>query len=384
MTLTALSLSLAVLLGCPPAADLEETGDTEEADADTDADADADADSDADSDSDADADPEHTMAIATTTDYSVGALTTFALDSRNATDVADIASDAWVTVDQGKVLQLGRYGFDYLRIYDIGDWSNPQEISLAEGSNPQAAYFCDDKIFVSQYGVDKVAIFSAEGNPAGAIDLSAYADADGLPEAAAMIKDGDRLILALQILDQETFASAGPGQVLEIDCATEAIVGSHEVGVNPRISAHPQDSDVVFVQTGMYGSPDGDLRTLSLSEGLLSEPIVTESDVSGDIGGMVMNDAGKALMTVYTPSYGTEIYCLDADAETMTQLGGELPYSSGPWLNNKGEAWISVGYDWTNSVAGGAMLVDINSCSDLTAEGGYISSTLGISSMAFY
>ena len=48
---------LALLIGCPPSTDLEDTADTStEGDADTDTDADTDADSDADADSDSDSD----------------------------------------------------------------------------------------------------------------------------------------------------------------------------------------------------------------------------------------------------------------------------------------------------------------------------------------
>ena len=77
---------LALLVGCAPSTDLEDTADTStEADADTDADTDTDTDADSDADSDADADPQ-TIALATTTNYSVGALTSFDMGSRNATD----------------------------------------------------------------------------------------------------------------------------------------------------------------------------------------------------------------------------------------------------------------------------------------------------------
>ena len=209
---------LALLIGCPPSTDLEDTADTStEGDADTDTDADTDADSDADadsdSDSDADADPQ-TTGLATTTNYSVGALTSFDLGSRTATDVADIASDSVVIVEGDYAIQLGRFGADYVRLYTLGDWNNPLEFSLAEGANPQDAHFCGDNLFISQYGVDKIAIYSSSGNPVGSIDLSSYSDADGAPEAAGMVKDGDRLFVALQMLNTADFSSAGPGQIL--------------------------------------------------------------------------------------------------------------------------------------------------------------------------
>ncbi|MFT5583003.1 MAG: hypothetical protein ACI9VR_000580 [Cognaticolwellia sp.] len=378
---------LALLVGCAPSTDLEDTADTStEADADTDADTDTDtdtdADSDADSDSDADADPQST-ALAATTNYSVGALTTFDLDSRAATDVADIASDSALIVEGDYAIQLGRLGFDYVRLYTLGDWSNPLEFSLAEGSNPQDAHFCADNLFISQYGLDKIAIYSSTGNPVGSIDLSSYSDADGSPEAAGIVKDGDRLFVALQIMNSEDFSSAGPGQIIEIDCAAQSITNEWEVGVNPRIQGHPDDGELLFVRTGLFGSPDGAVHILNVADGSLEE-VVKESDVGGDIAGLVLASSGRALLHVYTPSYASQLYCVDADGAGMTQLGGDLPYSNGPWINDQDEAWIGVSDDWqTEEADGGVMIIDVDACQDLTSDG-LVTSTLGVSSVSFY
>lgn len=377
---------LALLIGCPPSTDLEDTADTStEADADTDADADSDADSDADadsdSDSDADADPQ-TTGLATTTNYSVGALTSFDLGSRTATDLADIASDSVVIVEGDYAIQLGRFGADYVRLYTLGDWSNPLEFSLAEGANPQDAHFCGDNLFISQYGVDKIAIYSSAGNPVGSIDLSSYSDADGAPEAAAMIKDGDRLFVALQMLNTEDFTSAGPGQILEIDCAAQSITQDWEVGVNPRIQAHPEDPELIFVRTGLFGSPDGGLSILNVADGS-EEDVVSESDLGGDIAGLAFASTGKALLHVLTPGYASQLYCVDAGGEAMNQLGGDMPYSSGPWMNDRDEAWLAVGYNYGTETDGGVMIVDVDACQDVTSEG-FVPSTLGVSSISFY
>lgn len=378
---------LALLIGCPPSTDLDDTADTStDSDADTDADADsdtdADADADSDADSDADADPQ-TTALAATTDYTVGALTSFGLDSRSATDLADIASDSALIVEGDYAIQLGRFGFDYVRLYTLGDWSNPLEFSLAEGSNPQDAHFCGDNLFISQYGLDKIAIYSSTGNPVGSIDLSSYSDADGVPEAAAMVKDGDRLFVALQIMNRDDFSSAGPGQVVEIDCTAKSITQDFAVGVNPRIQAHPEDPELLFVTTGLSGSPDGALSLLNTGDGSI-EDVVKESDLGGDIAGLVLSTSGNALLHVLTPSYASQLYCVESGGEAMNQLGGDLPYSTGPWINDRNEAWVGVSDDWqTEEADGGVMIVDVDICQDLTSDG-LVTSTLGVSDLTFY
>ena len=378
---------LALLIGCPPSTDLEDTADTStEGDADTDADsdtdADADADADTDTDSDADADP-HSTALATTTNYSVGALTSFDLGSRQSKDLADIASDSAIIVAGDYAIQLGRLGFDYVRLYTIGDWSNPLEFSLAEGANPQDAHLCGENLFISQYGLDKIAIYSPTGNPVGAVDLSSYSDADGAPEAAAMVQDGERLFVALQIMNTEDFSSAGPGKIVEIDCNTQSITQDWEVGVNPRIDAHPEDPELLFVRSGLYGSPDGAVNILNVSNGS-QELVVNESEVGGDVAGLVLSSTGAALLHVYTPSYASQFFCVDPGGEGLTQLGTDMPYSNGPWINDRDEAWIGVSDDWqTEEADGGVMVVDVNSCQDLTS-GGLLTSTLGVSDIAFY
>ena len=374
---------LALLVGCAPSTDLEDTADTStEADADTDADTDTDTDADSDADSDADADPQ-TIALATTTNYSVGALTSFDMGSRNATDLADIASDSAVIVEGDYAIQIGRFGFDYVRLYTLGDWSDPLEFSLAEGANPQDAHFCGDNLFISQYGLDTIAVYSATGNPVGSVDLSSYADADGSPEPAAMLSDGDRLFVALQVLDTTDFSSAGPGQIVEIDCDSQTVTQDWEVGVNPKIQAHPDVPGLVFVRTGLFGSPDGALSLLDTADGSMEE-VVKESDIGGDIAGFVLASSGRALLHVYTPSYASQLYCVDGAGQGMTQLGGDLPYSSGPWMNDRDEAWLSVSDDWqTEEADGGVMIIDVEVCQDLTGEN-LVPSTLGVSDIAFY
>jgi hypothetical protein len=68
----------------------------------------------------------------------------------------------------------------------------------------------------------------------------------------------------------------------------------------------------------------------------------------------------------------------------MTQLGGDLPYSSGPWMNDRDEAWLSISDDWqTEEPDGGIMIIDVDVCQDLTGED-LVPSTLGVSDIAFY
>ena len=125
-------------------------------------------------------------------------------------DLFPQASTDWIIRSYGDYFYLiGRYYTDSLTKFHIDAPETPlyQVSVLASGSdtsNPHDLIFLNaDKAYMPMYGVPKCWIIDPnDGSKIGEIDLSAYADSDGLPELQAGIIVGDKLFLLAERLNR--------------------------------------------------------------------------------------------------------------------------------------------------------------------------------------
>lgn len=322
-------------------------------------------------------------------DYSSGALATVALDGWDVTDsITTVSTDPVVVSDGGKIFEINRYGFDTIRIYEPGRWDTPElEFSVGDGSaNPHDVALCDDKLFVSLYGEDHLAIYDpATGTLTGTVDLSAYDDGDGTPEADSMVVKDGYLYVALNRLDRNTWTSSG-GTILRVDCVHENISNDYTVGPNASIVDWP-GSDLLVVNTGNFGLTDGAIQTLDPSSGALGDPIVSESDLNLTLTGLVVTVSGHALILGADPTdYATySILCANLDGDgSVTVAETTASYINSVALNDRGEAWIAARPGFGNADStGGIIVYDVDSCTSLTGST-WIQTNLSPYDIAFY
>ena len=123
-------------------------------------------------------------------------------------------------------------------------------------SNPQdAAVDAEGRLWVTRFDHPTLAILSG-GDRVDTIDLGPFADADGLPEMAAIHISGGRAYVALQKLDTGAAAAiyppTGPGAVLSIATADPSdILQLPLSGRNPfnHFSPAPYDPSLLVVPT---------------------------------------------------------------------------------------------------------------------------------------
>jgi hypothetical protein len=386
-------MSLIALLGCPPSTDVQDTSDT------SDTEADADTDADTDTDTDADSDAPHSVAIFATSDYSTGALAELNLTDGTLVDTrADIASDAAVSVSGGTVYGLGRSGANYVRAYTPGEYGSPTlEFGVGEGANPQSAKVCAGSLFVSLYALPHLAIYNTEtGVLEGTVDLSAYADADGSPEAAGMVQHGDTLFVALNNLDTAgSWGPAGDGHIVQVDCATASVTDGWAIGANVSISDWPGRDNTLVARTGVWGEYDdegvyhslfdGEVLVLDTAAGTLSDAKYTETDANLWWFGMGPGDTGVAFTSNADWSYSA--WCVDASADEwqFSELINTYNFLSGGGISNTGVALVGESvYDQDFNPAGG-LLHWYDLTSDC-AEGGAspVETTYFPTSVSFY
>lgn len=322
------------------------------------------------------------------TDYSVGGLATVGLDDGAVTEATAVSADPKIVVSDGQVIVLGRSTDNSVRLYTAGSWSAPDlEFSLGDGANPHDAAICGGALFVSLYGEDHLGVYDPQtGNVLGTVDLSAYADSDGLPETGAIVEGDGVLYVALENLDEtSTYWTSSGGHVLTVDCASRAVTADQAVGPGPSISAWPADPSRVVLRTGVYFDADGNfawdgaVALLDPATGATTDLLPTEAEASVNYTAVAAAPDGRALVLSTDSSWLYTVSCLAADG-TVTSAGTVETYLSDAVVNDRGEAWVASRTSWASTTPGGIQIYDLDTC---TARAGAALS-LEPYSIAFY
>lgn len=164
-----------------------------------------------------------------TTDFSTGALSV--LDLATATiqpDVAPGSTDAIPFAHGGRAVIVHRHGIDRIDVWEPEGWSLAAQHALGDEAtrpNPHAVAFdSQDRAWVTTFAQPELRVLRLDAPSSQAevarVDLSAWADDDGNPEASQIVACGDLLLVTAQHLDPG-FARAGPEQLIVVDPATE-------------------------------------------------------------------------------------------------------------------------------------------------------------------
>lgn len=148
------------------------------------------------------------------TDFSTGAVGLVDVASRSVRpDLALAQTDTSFAVDGDRLYVLNRFMFDFVDILDLsgdlallGEFAVP--ISEERSSNPHDLHVtADQEAYVTVYGGDEVRVFDVADPdavvPLRDVDLSAFADDDGIPEASRIIPCGDVAFVAVERLDRD-------------------------------------------------------------------------------------------------------------------------------------------------------------------------------------
>lgn len=336
-------LILALAMGCNPPIDLDtgdDTGDT--------------------------GGPDETTAVVTTTDFAVGSLATITLDGHEVSDdLAPTTADPNVIVQEGRVLQVNGLGFDTVSVFEPGHWSAPEsQFSVGAGSNPYDVAVVEGEIFVTLYERAEIAVFDlATARRSGTVDLSAFADADGVPEAASILEVGGALYVALQQLDRNNGWAPAGGQVIRVDPTSLAITGSWDVGPNPTLHPHPSEPDKLVVRTGTYATLNGGLRVLDPAAEKLGEMFLDSASAGYAVADYVEAPSGAGLFIAEHTDFTYGVKCIDEQGE-VTDGETTADWLAGLAVDDRGEAWIA---SRPFGGAGGLVVWDVDTCSRLTA-----------------
>ncbi len=245
-----------------------------------------------------------------------------------------VESDNSVTYYGGKIYVINRKDFDNITVLDPSDVTRAErQFSTGNGTNPHSmAFVSSEKAYVSLYGADYLLIVNpSTGEEIGRIDLSGYADDDGIPEASPMVIVDGKLYVALQRLDRNNwFAPTGTSYVVVVDTGTDEVVAAIELtGTNPQFMRYDEAMGrIVVSETGNYGSQDGGLETIDPDTNRAEGFFLSEADLGGDVGAFAVV-GGVKVYVVFTDASWQNHVSVWEQSEDSWQKKGVLETSGG-------------------------------------------------------
>ena len=258
------------------------------------------------------------QAIITTTDYSSGSFSSLDLATNTATnDHLTIHSDAAVRTYRDKVYIINRLGQDNVLVLDQSDLKTPlTQYSTGNGSNPHDMTFVsEEKAYISRYGQTQVLIVNpVTGDSLGAVDLSGFADADGLPEVSQLALYGNHLFAACQRLDRDNgwvpsdvsviaVVDVLTDQVVDVDANTAGVQGIVMAGKNPAGAVQRGNKWFLSAVNTFGDLTDGGIEVIDLAN-LRSEGVVLGEEIlGGNLSSLAMVSDDEGYVVVLDASF---------------------------------------------------------------------------------
>ena len=285
------------------------------------------------------------QAVITTTDYSSGGLSSLDLATHTATnDHLTIHSDAVVRTYRDKVYILNRLPQDNVIVLDRSDLMTPLiQYSTGNGSNPKdIAFFSEEKAYISLYERTHMLIVNpVTGDSLGAVDLSAFSDADGLPEVSQLALYGSHLFAACQRLDRDNgwaptdisviaVVDVTTDLLVDADADTEGVQGIVMAGKNPGAAAQRGSKWFLSAVNSYTDLTDGGIEVIDLVN-LRSEGIVLdEATVGGNLSSLVMASDNEGYAVVTDENFVNTVKRLDLATQSVSRgldglSGGFVP-----------------------------------------------------------
>jgi len=272
---------------------------------------------------------EGTSAFVVTSDFQTGSFAVFPVlqPESIAINVERIHSDAVGRVHDGIVYVVNRLGGDNIQAVDpAAGYATRWQCSVDNGSNPHdIAFAAPDKAYVTRYERASLLIVDPTTGPdcagfvRGSVDLSQFADGDGLPEMdQAVVIDGT-LFVTLQLLDRRNFFRPTERSLIAlVDVATDTVVGSIELtGTNPFAESaglvpDPVTGAILLTEVGEFGrADDGGVERVDPATRSVSGFLVTEQDLGGNVTDVVVIDEHRAYAIVLDESARSRVVRFD-------------------------------------------------------------------------
>lgn len=289
--------------------------------------------------------PAEPFLVITTTDFSSGSLATLAQGQSTArTNILNIHSDAVATYYQGNIYVINRLGQDNVIVLDAADPGVVlRQFSVGNGANPQdIAFVSPTKAYVSLQNSSSLLIVDpSQGRIIGSIDLSGFADADGLPEAGEMEVCDGYLYVACNRLDRSdpwNWLPTEESPLVVVDTASDSVVdvnpsqpGAQGISLelkNPVALVKFGDKLYLSCTGSYWDMTDGGIEMVDPSERKSKGILVGERDLGGNVGALSIASPDKGYCVVLDASWNYSLVAFHPDSRSVLR---RLEGVESPW-----------------------------------------------------
>jgi hypothetical protein len=299
-----------------------------------------------------------TRAFILTTDFSTGSLSVNTLGTTTiAKDVEPVHSDAVERWYGGFLYVVNRFGQDNIQVIDPATNNTVRQFTTGNGSNPQDICFVSPtKAYVTRYDVSDVLIVNPmTGASLGVIPLGGFADADGIPEMAHMVRVDNRVFVAIQRLDRNAgYEPTDKSLVAVIDANADSVLDADPLaagtqailltGKNPyTVFAFDRATSRLLIGcAGSYSALDGGIEYVDPVGMKSLGYAITEATLGGNIGDIAWNVAAHSYAIVSDSGFNTLLVSWNA----ITGQKIATVYAPGGFvlndceLNDRGELYV--------------------------------------------
>jgi len=226
----------------------------------------------------------------------------------------DVGEETTVRVAGGLVYAVSRTS-GTITVIDPVTWTRLYEHAVDPGCKPEdIAVVMRQLAYVSCAEAVHLLRFNPEtGVAVDAVDLSGFADADGLPEMSKMALHEGRLFVQVRRFDWGTYTFAAPAMIVVIDVATEQLIDVdpltegvqaielHGTGPKFKMQIVPETRRMFVSATGAAFDAGG-LEMIDLDSLQSLGLIVREADgmVGADLGAFVLVTPERGYLTFTT------------------------------------------------------------------------------------
>ena len=317
-------------------------------------------------------------------DYSSGAVSVVSVDPKTGprsvlNDLLPSSTSDTTVVGYGQYYyRIERFQSDNVTKVDVSAPNSPiwqyttQDSGETDSSNPYGLVFVSStKAYLIRYGSPKAWIVnpsatSESGFKIGELDLSPYADADGVPEMAGGVIANNKLFIILQRLDS-SFCPSNTAYVAVFDVLTDTEIdtGMGEGGLkgiplsikDPLAIQYMAENNAIYVQ-GVGSFPGfcdpiydytGGIESIDPSTyatAMVLDDGTTESHPYGQISGMLIASPTKGYFVGYASWGNNTLYAFNPATGTVS---GALPgfrnlniagMESGAYLDKNNMMWV--------------------------------------------
>jgi hypothetical protein len=251
--------------------------------------------------------------------------------------VASVHSDADARYYDGLVYVVNHLYADNIQVLDPANgFSTVRQFSVGPGSNPQdLAFVSASRAYVSRYeSAILYEVNPATGAVTDSLDLSAFADADGIPEMSGMAIHGGLLFVAVQRLDRDYYWIPVPpsylavidvasNEIVDVDASAPGVQGIELPATNPyRDLLFDEDSGLIYVACcGSWGALDGGIVKIDPDALEATGFVTTESQLGGNLYDFTLPLSGRAYAVISTSSPTWQQFCVSFDWTTGAKIG---------------------------------------------------------------